>query len=166
MTIEITDIAGAIFHQTPPGTLPPGVRVVDPAPDPYIPPEFEVTGDLASEVIIIKAQAAVGKTITAEYLSATTRARLLDLANIEVGANALRGAVDEEPFHRGQCPIIVDALDEGAVVSSDASCDRFLFTSRDFLLSDRSTLDKVKIVFLGRPDSAQWVQEILTEHDH
>ena len=117
-------------------------------------------------MIIIKAQAAVGKTITAEYLSATTRARLLDLANIEVGANALRGAVDEEPFHRGQCPIIVDALDEGAVVSSDASCDRFLFTSRDFLLSDRSTLDKVKIVFLGRPDSAQWVQEILTEHDH
>ncbi len=145
--------------------MPPGVKVVDLAPNPYISPEFEVVGNLASEVIIIKAQAAVGKTITAEYLSAITRARLLDLADIEVGNNSLRGAVDEAPFHRGQCPIIVDALDEGAVVSSDAACDRFLFTSRDFLLRDRGTLDKVKVVFLGRPASAQWVQAVLTEHD-
>ena len=164
MTIEIADIAAAI-HETVPGTVPPGVRVVDLAPNPYISPEFEVAGNLASEVIIIKAQAAVGKTITAEYLSATTKARLLDLANIEVGAYSLRGAVDEGLFHHGQCPIIVDALDEGAVVSSDAACDRFLFTSRDFLLSNRDTLDKVKVVFLGRPASAQWVQEVLTEHD-
>ena len=161
-TIAITDIEQAIFAGRA-GTPPLGVTVSDP-PDPYIAPDFQILeGNLSSEVIIIKAQAAVGKTVTAAYLSASRNARLLDLANTRVASYALRGAVEESAFHLGHCPIIVDALDEGALLSNDDNRDAFLFTSRDLLLSNRTTKNKVKVVFLGRPESADWAKEVMLE---
>ena len=160
-TIAITDIEHAIFDG-PAGTPPLGVTVSDP-PDPYIAPDFRILeGHLNSEVII-KAQAAVGKTVTAAHLSASRHARLLDLANTRVASYALRGAVEESAFHLGQCPIIVDALDEGALLSNDDNRDAFLFTSRDLLLSNRTIQNKVKVVFLGRPESADWTREVMLE---
>ena len=161
-TIGITDIENAIFNGGA-GTPPLGVKI-SVAPDPYIGPEFRIVeGDLNSEVIIIKAQAAVGKTVTAEHLSASRSARLLDLAKTRVASYALNGAVDAPAFHRGQCPIIVDALDEGALLSSDENRDAFLFTSRDLILTDRTFRDKVKVVFLGRPESVDWAREVMLE---
>ena len=162
-TIGIAELEHAI-HFGGAGTPPPGVTVA-PLPDPYIAPEFQILeGNLCAEVIIIKAQAAVGKTVTAEYLSGRRQARLLDTATTRVAAFTLRGAVQTDDFHRGECPIIVDALDEGALLVGEQSRDAFLFTSRDVLLENRTVKDKVKVVFLGRPESADWAKEVILEN--
>ena len=136
------------------------------APEPYVSPRFQIVdGDFPSEVIFIKAPAAVGKSVTAQYLSAKRNAPLLNLAEVAVAAGSFRGLVTdwaisaEEAFHRGQLPIIVDALDEGRLWSGENSFTAFLEGTVKFLTrSDRGTTTPTKVVLLGREESAEFSQ--------
>ncbi len=147
-------------------------------PSPYIPPKFRIISSnglgskteekLSVEVIIIQAPAAVGKSVTARHISSLRNTPVLDLAVTAVGANSLRGSILGEAefsgkldptkalgyFHNGQLPVIVDALDESLMVSGSNSFESFLQSTAELILSDRSVVDKPKIVFFGRPEAA------------
>ena len=132
-------------------------------PDPYVPPTFHVIdGDLSAEMIFVKAPAAVGKSITAQYLSAKRQAPLLNLAEVAVAADSLRGLVDgysqdaKEAFHEGELTIVVDALDEGRMCSGEAALEQFFTTTVSFLSSDRRCTNRPKLVFFGREESAEF----------
>ena len=136
---------------------------VSPMPNPYVPPPFRlVEGDLHAEVLFIKAPAAVGKSITAQYLSAKHNAPFLDLATIAVGTGSLQGLVSDYrqdgryAFHHGELPIIVDALDEGRLLSGENSLEAFLESAVAFLQTDRSVTTRPKLVLLGREESADF----------
>jgi len=139
-----------------------------PLPKPYIAPRLRIEdGRLdTAEVIIIKAHAAVGKTVTARYLSANRNAPLLDLSKTRVGSNTFSGSVPaafQAEFHEGKFPVIVDALDEGSLLSGDSNRDEFLYTFRDFLASNRSVSNRAKVVFLGRFESIDWLHTIIAD---
>ena len=135
-------------------------------PDPYVAPTFRVVeGHFPSEVIFIKAPAAVGKSVTAQYLSARKNAPLLNLAEIAVAAASFRGLVTdwaisaEEAFHNGELPIIVDALDEGRLWSGENSFTAFLEGTVRFLTRrNPATANPTKLILLGREESAEFSQ--------
>ena len=123
---------------------------VAPRPTPFVPPIF-TTEDLSSleksEVILIRASAAVGKTTLARALSAERSIPILDLAKVPVATGSLGGILNDfqgalpaiQAFHAGTIPILVDALDEGRLNSGDNSLLSFIETSADLILQDRST---------------------------
>lgn len=65
-------------------------------------------------------------------------------------------------YHAGQLPIIVDALDEGRLLSSETGFESFLLTTGEFLLQDRSVTNRPKLIIFGRHDSIEdattWVE--------
>ena len=145
------------------------------APEPYISPTFRVVeGQFPAEVIFIKAPAAVGKSVTAQYLSAKRNAPLLNLAKVAVAAASFRGLVTdwatsaEEAFHKGQLPIIVDALDEGRLWSGENSFTAFLEGTVKFLTQrNRATANPTKLILLGREESAEFAQlAVNIENEH
>lgn len=164
----------ALVDATPAGNveLNPGARLTLPSvPHPFIPPKLlanQGAGDpLVSEVILISSPAAVGKTAAAQYLAATRRQPFLDLARVHVSTNALVGlittditrpanALDE--LHSGRLTVIVDALDEGRMLSGDANVEKFLETSWELLLRDRSSPHGPKLILFGREHAAELVE--------
>ena len=148
--------------------------LVPPAPDPYVSPNLQIIEgslDLA-EVVTISAPAAVGKSVTAQHLAATTRAPLLDLATVPVGKDSLRGLLSGyssspgraiEAFHRGQLPVIVDALDEGALLSGVPALEAFVESAAAFVREGRRTPGRVKLLILGRDDSVRYRSNLVFE---
>lgn len=139
---------------------------VPPSPDPFVPPELAVTqsyGDgVGAEVIFIEASAAVGKSTLARALSNRTGAPLLDLAKVPVSTQSLVGLLQSDfsgpdspvaAFHKGELPLIVDALDEGRLLSGEEGFERFLETTGELLLDSRQQIARPKLLFFGRPDS-------------
>lgn len=136
--------------------------VVSSLPDPYVPSTLCVEeGELSVEVIFVKAPAAVGKSITAQYLSARRNAPLLNLAEVAVGTGSLQGLVSEyseggrEAFHRGDLPVIIDALDEGRILSGERAFEAFLESTVAFLHSNRTLTNRPKLILLGREESSE-----------
>ncbi len=134
--------------------------------DPFVPPTLSSSTDDAAavtsaEVIFIEAPAAVGKSTVARFLSASRRTPLLDLARVPVATGSLKALISDlgddaiERFHGGKLPVIVDAIDEGRMLSGEKGFEAFLDTSGEFLLSDRRELHKPKLVVLGRPESVE-----------
>ena len=141
------------LHPLPyPATIDLHVAV---SPEPYVAPTFRVVeGCFPAEVIFIKAPAAVGKSVTAQYLSAKRNAPLLNLAEVAVAAASFRGLLTdwaisaEDAFHKGQLPIIVDALDEGRLWSGENSFTAFLEGTVKFLTrSNRAIANPTKLIF-------------------
>lgn len=140
-------------------------------PTPFVSPTFTAAAKtaanpFAAEVIFVEASAAVGKSTMAHYLSAFQNAPLLDLAIVPVSTGSLKSLVSDldgdDPiaaFHAGTLPIVIDALDEGRLLSNETGFDSFLQTTGEFLLQDRQFKDRPKIVILGRHDSIQEAQE-------
>jgi hypothetical protein len=97
----------------------------------------------------------------AKYLSATSCAPFLDLAELAVATGSLKGLISDlvgngdavTAFHAGQIPIIVDALDEGRLRSGENGFEKFLETSFQFILQNRSNKNSTKLLFIGRHDS-------------
>ena len=170
--INISELESAITSAEESNSQVTTGMTVSPMPDPYVPPPFQLLeGTLHAEVLIIKAPAAVGKSITARYLSAKKNAPFLNLAKVAVGTGSLQGLVSDyrqdgrQAFHSGQLPIIVDALDEGRLLSGDNSLEAFLSSAVAFLQTDRSTSTNPKLVLLGREESAELSQFIISVED-
>ena len=161
-----------VRDQIGPGTVKPsgppanGISIAV-EPNPFVIPKFRVVdGELDhAEVISIQAPAAVGKSVTARYISSATSSPLLDLANLAVGAGSLQGLLggySRDPahavraFHRGDLPIIVDAIDEGVLYSGVRAFEAFLQTTVEFIASRRQVTNRAKIVLLGRDDSIDY----------
>lgn len=154
--------------------LAPGARLTTPAePSPFVPQQLvaESEGDpFSAEVIIVSSAAAVGKSTVAKYLAATAQAPLLDLAQTHVSTNSLVGllATDvvrpQDPtgaLQRGDLSVLIDALDEGRLLSGDANFEEFLRTSWELLLRVRTETRAPKIVLFGRDLAAELVQTTL-----
>ena len=148
------------------------LRVAD-KPEPFVPPVFTIDDRAAlsaSEVILIRASAAVGKTTLARALSANREIPILDLAKVPVATGSLVGILNDfkgelpavESFHRGLLPLLVDALDEGRLNSGDNGLLSFIETSADLILQDRSNRC-AKLVMLGRPEAIAYAELWLTD---
>jgi hypothetical protein len=145
-------------------------------PRPFVAPRLDIAGKIPSviqkEIIFIEASAAVGKSTLARQLSATLKAPILDLAKVSVSTGSLHtlltdleAADKSDPvaaFHEGKIPVIIDALDEGRLLSSETGIERFLVTTAELLLSNRSVTSRPKLVFLARFESIelarQWIE--------
>lgn len=137
-------------------------------PTPFVPPTLRYSDVpeeelFAAEVIFVQASAAVGKSTMARYLSASQKVPLLDLSEVPVSTGSLKSLVSDligegdpvSAFHAGQLPIIVDALDEGRLLSSETGFESFLQTAGEFLLQDRSATTHPKLIIFGRHDSIE-----------
>jgi hypothetical protein len=154
-----------------PVQLAQGARLELPSlPQPFIPPKLvslyadSESEALAAEVVIVSSPAAVGKSTAASYLAATCNVPLLNLAKVYVSTNALVGLLTTDivnpthpvnALHAGELSIIVDALDEGRLLSGDANFEKFLETTWELLLKDRSVRSKPKLIFFGRDGAAE-----------
>jgi hypothetical protein len=137
-------------------------------PNPFVAPTLQILGlesvrPLDSEVLFIKASAAVGKSTIAQHLSHNRRIPLLDLSKVPVSTGSLKALLFDvagigdplQAFHAGKLPIIVDALDEGRLLSGEQGFESFLETTGELLNEDRSTPNRPKLIFLGRYDSTE-----------
>lgn len=143
------------------------------SPRPFVAPKLDIPGKdpsvLQKEIIFIEASAAVGKSTLARQISATLRAPILDLAKVRVSTGSLHTLLTEleaadnsDPvvaFHEGKIPVIVDALDEGRLLSGETDIESFLETTAELLLSNRSVTSRPKLVFLARFESIELVQQ-------
>ena len=99
----------------------------------------------------------------ARALSSQTGAALLDLTQVPVSTRSLVGLLTDfagqtdaiEAFHAGKLPLIVDALDEGRLLSGEKGFEQFLETSGELLNESRAFNHAPKLIFLGRPDSIE-----------
>ncbi|GEC17356.1 hypothetical protein NWI01_32480 [Nitrobacter winogradskyi] len=147
--------------------------VIAEPPTPFVAPRFETEdgegGSLEKEIILIEASAAAGKSTLASQLSATLKIPVLDLARVSVAAGSLHAllagleAADKSDpmaaFHEGRLPIIVDALDEGRLLSNEAGIEQFLGSSAELLQSDRRVTSRPKLVMLGRFESIELARQ-------
>ena len=145
-------------------------------PRPFVAPRLEIPGKdpsvIQKEIIFIEASAAVGKSTLARQVSATLKAPILDLAKVPVSTGSLHtlltdleAADKSDPvaaFHEGKIPVIIDALDEGRLLSNETGIECFLATTAELLLSNRSVTSRPKLVFLARFElielARQWIE--------
>ena len=142
-------------------------------PRPFVAPRLDVPRQdpsiIQKEIIFIEASAAVGKSTLARQVSATLKAPILDLAKVPVSAGSLRtllteleGADKSDPvaaFHEGKIPVIIDALDEGRLLSNETGIESFLVSTAELLLSNRSVTSRPKLVFFARFESIELAQQ-------
>ena len=134
------------FHPTENNRL-----IIAEKPVPFVAPKLHYNdmlelGPFSAEVVLIEASAAVGKSTLARHLSASKLVPLLDLAVVPVSTGSLKALVsdlsgDGDPiaaFHAGQVPIVIDAIDEGRLLSGETGFEYFLQTAGEFLLHNRS----------------------------
>lgn len=137
------------------------------APEPFVAPTFEREAAQAGglrEIVLIRASAAVGKSTIARALSSARDVPILDLATTAVATGSLKGLLSDlrngsnpvDAFHLGDLPIIVDALDEGRLRSSENGFISFLDSSADTILESRQVKDRPKLILLGRPEAIEW----------
>ncbi len=121
---------------------------------------------LQTEVVLIAAPAAVGKSMLANQIAAERGLPLLDLAVVPVSTSALVGLLQTDVrqpgdplfhFHRGELPVIVDALDEGRLLSGEQNFEEFLKTLWEFMSQDRAVTNRPKLVMLGRNETIDLV---------
>lgn len=148
-----------------PTATPIGTRLqIAAVPSPFVKPTLHSekdTGPFGSEIIMIEAGAAVGKSTIANFLSGSLNIPILDLAKVPVSTGSLKGLLLDvkgvgDPiaaFHAGKLPIIVDALDEGRLRSNEHGFDSFLQTTAEFLGEDRTVKSRPKLIFFGRFES-------------
>lgn len=154
-------------------TDPPSLFIPE-APLPFIRPKLHQLGtaaNLTAEILLIQAPAAVGKSTLARHLSATRRVPLLNLAEVRVATGSLRGLVSElegptgmdaiQTFHAGRLPIVIDAIDEGKLLSGEGNIESFLESAGAFILSDRSVTNAPKLIIFGRSEAAEEAQILL-----
>lgn len=150
-----------------------GCLFIGEPPRPFVAPRLDIDGNSPSvfqrEIIFIEASAAVGKSTLARQLSATLKAPILDLANVPVSAGSLHtlltdleAADKSDPiiaFHEGRIPVIVDALDEGRLLSNETGIEQFLVSTAELLRSNRSVTSRPKLVFLARFESIELARQ-------
>ncbi len=136
-----------------------------PMPIPFVPPtvsaEYFSEGHLplTCEVVILTAPAAVGKSTLARGLCSSVGIPLLDLARVRVATHSLRGILSAEmgpdgplKLQKGEVCIVVDALDEGRLLSGDKNLEEFLVTAFQLLLETRPSGNSKspRLIMFGR----------------
>ena len=119
---------------------------------------------LSCDILLFSASAAVGKSTFAKALSATSGVPLLDLSKVLVSTDSLRGIISAEMgdmapgnFQHGQFSLVIDALDEGRIVSGDNNFYEFLCTTIQFLQEcpgAKSTGPKLLLLGGPRPSTS------------
>jgi hypothetical protein len=144
-------------------------------PKPFVAPRLDIPGKdpsvIQKEIIFIEASAAVGKTTLARQVSATLKAPILDLAKVPVSTGSLHtlltdleAADKSDPvvaFHEGEIPVIIDALDEGRLLSNETGIESFLVSTAELLLINRSVTSRPKLVFLARFESIELARQLI-----
>ncbi len=136
------------------------------SPPVFVAPTFAPTPPSAypvrADIVFIRASAAVGKSTICNAISAAKFIPILDLSTVPVGAAALKGlllsiagthAIDQ--FNGGELPLIVDALDEGRLLSGVPGLEKFLEQTARLAAADSTSHDKPKLIFVGRPDAVE-----------
>jgi len=131
----------------------------------FVPPTLTSTepNALKSSVLVICAPAAVGKSMLASALSADAHLPVLDLALVPVATGSLRscftdlGPDGEVSFTSGKVAFLIDALDEGRLLSGEPGFRAFLESSAPLLAGAAGP----RVVLLGRPESGDRAIEIL-----
>lgn len=137
-------------------------------PIPFVAPRLKRvsgtgSGVFATDVIVISAPAAVGKSTLARYISAKSRAPILNLAETPVSTHSLVGILQAdfvgpmdplEAFAQGRVPIILDALDEGRLLTGEKGFEQFILTTAELVNRDRSTTNRPKLLLFGRSGSS------------
>ncbi|MFZ1935611.1 MAG: hypothetical protein WCB27_07250 [Thermoguttaceae bacterium] len=124
---------------------------------------------LSCDILLFSASAAVGKSTFAKALSATSGVPLLDLSKVLVSTDSLRGIISAEMgdmapgnFQHGQFSLVIDALDEGRIVSGDNNFYEFLCTTIQFLQECPGAKSTgPKLLLFGRPEAIDIVRLIL-----
>jgi hypothetical protein len=158
--LEFEALLDAVAKRTRALSLGNKLRLPE-SPNPFVAPTLRLLdvgseNPLQAEVIFVKASAAVGKSTIANYLSKSLGAPLLDLSKIPVSTGSLKALLLDvsgagnpiKSFHSGKLPIVIDALDEGRLLSGEQGLESFLETIGEFLNEDRSTKNRPKIIFL------------------
>jgi hypothetical protein len=167
MELEFDALVRALPKRARSLSIGPRLKI-PPAPTPFVAPtlhlmQAETLNPLDTEVIFVKASAAVGKSTIANHLSSLLGIPLLDLAKVPVSTGSLKALLLDisgagnpiKSFHGGRLPIIVDAIDEGRLLSGEQGLESFLETTGEFLNEDRSITNRPKIIFFGRYDSTE-----------
>jgi hypothetical protein len=145
---------------------------------PFVPQplRFEVGPDgldpLAVPVVLVRAPAAVGKSTFARQLAASTQTPILDLSQTPVSTHSLSGLLVAEfgassiaQFVQGDIPILVDALDEGILLSNSSNWEQFLKTSFQLIASSTGGSRQTPcLILFGRVEAVE-VASILLELD-
>ncbi|MCH8998263.1 MAG: hypothetical protein IID48_08335 [Proteobacteria bacterium] len=145
-TIAFEDLVQRLKKTSAPSVSGVNLAVPD-RPHPFVAPTATVDScpqdepPLDSDVIILTAPAAVGKSTFARALGAQSTLPLLDLAKVRVATHSLRGILSAElgtdgprRLQRGKFCLIIDALDEGRVLSGEKNYEEFLNTTFQLLL--------------------------------
>lgn len=117
------------------------------------------------DVVLIEAPAAVGKSTMARWLSHTARAPLLDLAVMPVGIGSFAGLLPDvtsgshhvrgdDAILDGLHSVIIDAVDEGFMLSGEGGLYAFLESTWGMLL-ERRERESPALVILGRPEAIE-----------
>src|SRR5260370_1799142 len=131
--------------------------------------EADSVNPLEAEVIFIKASAAVGKSTIANHIANALKIPLLDLSQVPVSTGSLKGLLLDvsgvgdplKAFHAGELPIIVDALDEGRLLSGEQGFESFLETTGELLNENRTVSNRPKLIFFGRYESTEIAESCL-----
>lgn len=171
----------------PPGCtlqLPSNARVrVSDEVKPFVAPTLHPREDLAIgpddasgpvDIYLIEARAAVGKTTLSQWLSFASQCPRLDLARHNVGAGTFRGllpgqrcgsdggTVDgPQALASGALTMIVDAVDEGRLLSGEAAIQAFLEDTWEVLTERTERHGRPAVIFLGRPQAMELVADSL-----
>jgi hypothetical protein len=170
---DLANVLSRPAHFPKPG--PTGGLFIAEPPMPFVAPRLEIPGRdpavLRKEIIFIEASAAVGKSTLAKKLSADIRAPILDLAKVPVSTGSLhamladlQGPDGSDPvaaFHQGGIPVIIDALDEGRLLSNEQEIENFLIGAAELLQSNRSVTSQPKLVFLARFESIELARRVI-----
>ena len=120
---------------------------------------FGDTDPRMSDIILVSAPGAVGKSTLARQIASSTGAMLLDLAEADpVGANTVVGGLAitglYESFRRGEASLIIDGLDEARMRVTQDSFAAFM---RD--MTELTGPEAKPIVLFGRTGAVQeaWV---------
>lgn len=150
--------------------------VVPQLPDPFVPQTATVDhrphdeSPLDSDIIIFTAPAAVGKSTFARALAAKATVPFLDLAKVRVATHSLRGILSAElgtdgpnRLQRGTNCVIIDALDEGRILSGEKNFEEFLNTTFELLVETpgEPRCKEPRLVMFGRTAAVELASIVL-----
>ena len=154
---------------------PPEVAFVSAQADDFVSPELRLrSGDFSgSQLVLVSAPGAVGKSMLAREIAFRTGGLLWDLSSVQVGTHSLRGMISGSFGYSGSGPvaeamadgrflIVMDALDEAAVRAGDANLEAFLTDMASEL--GRMGAPLPPVVLLARGTTAE-IAQMLLEYD-
>ena len=141
-------------------------------PSPYVWPEIEFESESnKSPIFLLKAPAAMGKTVAAQAIAHALKAPLVSVAEVAVGANALTGLLtnelgwDQAPqliseIQQGRASIVLDGLDEAQLRSGREHFQAFI---EDIAQTLRGASAYTQVLLLGRPETIETTDLMLQE---